>query len=94
MGGDSKEAFVSKMTNYILNPSEEEALMKGPIKRFGLMPKNVLTKGEIKSIAAYIYDFEIAEPEWYAAHHAEKHADGMHREGGRHGKQKKKGYNE
>ncbi|MFQ3212678.1 MAG: hypothetical protein ACJAT1_001123 [Marivirga sp.] len=31
--------FIKRMAAFVVNPNEESALMKGPIKRFGLMPK-------------------------------------------------------
>ena len=35
----TKDLFVAQVSDYIFNPTQENALMKGPIKRFGLMPK-------------------------------------------------------
>lgn len=59
-----KEQFSKAMMEFILNPNEENAIMKGPIKRFGLMPKPVVSEEEARQIIAYIYETEIENPAW------------------------------
>ncbi|PWH87064.1 c-type cytochrome [Brumimicrobium oceani] len=68
-----EQSFVEHMTEFIDSPSEEEALMKGPIKRFGLMPKTALSKDEIKELAKYIYHHPIEAPKWFQSYFKEKH---------------------
>lgn len=53
------------MLSFILNPKEETAVMKGPIKRFGLMPKPAVSEEDLKKIIAYIYDNELENPAWH-----------------------------
>ncbi|MFC3878865.1 c-type cytochrome [Algoriphagus namhaensis] len=57
--------FEKAMMTFILNPNEEKALMKGPIKRFGLMPKPQITEEEAKKIVRYIYEQELENPLWH-----------------------------
>lgn len=64
-----REAFIAKMTRFVSNPSEESALMHGPVRRFGLMPKTILSGEEITKIVTYIYDNEMPKPEWFEGHH-------------------------
>lgn len=70
---ESRMDFIGKMTSYVSNPTEESALMKGPIKRFGLMPKTALSEEEIRSIVTFIYDNELPAPDWFAEHEKEMH---------------------
>jgi len=64
-----REAFITKMTSFVSNPSEESALMHGPVRRFGLMPKTALSDKEISEIVTYISDNELPRPEWFEGHH-------------------------
>ncbi|WP_409808268.1 c-type cytochrome [Algoriphagus sp.] len=64
-----KDKFIDAMVGFINSPSEEKALMKGPIKRFGLMPKPAVSPEAIKLIVSYIEANEIQKPTWYDAHH-------------------------
>ena len=47
--------------------------MKGPLRRFGLMPKNNLNDEEVKALVAFIYDNDIEAPSWFAEHFEEQH---------------------
>lgn len=74
---NDRSAFISAMSSFIAMPTEEKALMKGPIRRFGLMPKPALSdSAKINILVAYIYDHPIEAPEWFAAHEKEKHGGG------------------
>ncbi len=64
-----KEKFINAMVEFVNSPSEEKALMKGPIKRFGLMPKPSVSPEEIKLIVSYIESNELQKPKWYDEHH-------------------------
>lgn len=68
-----REAFIKYMTSFVSNPTEENALMKGPVRRFGLMPKTALDSEQISAIVTYIYDNEIPEPTWFVDHEKQMH---------------------
>jgi hypothetical protein len=68
-----REAFITQMTDFIHEPTEEKAKMKNPVNRFGVMPKTLLNKEEIMDISAYIYDHQLEEPKWFAEHFEEEH---------------------
>ncbi len=68
-----EKVFIEKMSDYIAMPTEENALMKGPVKRFGVMPKTALSKTEIQELVKYIYNNEIEAPVWFQEHFEEKH---------------------
>ena len=56
---NNKEEAVKFITEYALNPQESKAVcMPDKLKRFGLMPsqKGNVTKEELTTIAAWVYD--------------------------------------
>ena len=71
----SKEAFIEDMVSFLKNPSEEHSKMPGAVKKFGLMPYQFYPENSIRQIADYMFDYELEEPEWFAAHYAEMHGD-------------------
>jgi len=68
MDNKTKEEFVSHIEQFVENPTEDKALMYGAIKKHGLMPKQAFPEGSIEKIAAFMYDYQIEEPEWFKAH--------------------------
>jgi len=70
---EDRAGFVERMAAFVTNPSEDKALMKGPIGRFGLMPKPPVTDEQIKAIVAFIYDNELPAPAWFAEHEEQMH---------------------
>ena len=68
-----KENFIYNMTNFIATPSKENAIMRGPVRRFGVMPKSVLKAEEIQAVVTYLYDNKIEEPNWFSEHFEEEH---------------------
>ncbi len=74
---DNKEDFVNGMVAWGLNPTPETALMRGAIKEFNVMPKPATKEEDLKTIAAFIYDNELEQPEWFDAHFKEMHPNGM-----------------
>jgi hypothetical protein len=64
-----KDKFLEAMEGFITSPSEEKALMKGPVKRFGLMPKPAISSEDIRLIVRYIESNELEKPIWYDSHH-------------------------
>lgn len=73
----TKEEFVEAMTNWVLNPEEEHALMRGAVNQFKVMPKQPFDKDAIIKIANYIFDNELEKPTWFDAHFEKEHPNGM-----------------
>ena len=73
----SKVAFIEAMTNWVLNPTEENALMRGAVKQFNVMPKQPFNKDDIHKIAEYIYENDLEKPTWFEEHLNEEHPNGM-----------------
>ncbi|MGB5323723.1 c-type cytochrome [Lutimonas sp.] len=72
----TKEEFVEAMVSWAMNPNKEKALMRGAVDRFQQMPKQAFVEEDLRKIAAYVYENELEEPEWFAAHEKEMHAKG------------------
>lgn len=68
-----EELFITKMASFVNDPNEENAIMRGPIRRFGLMPKTTLSKKEIQELVQYIYHNDIEFPDWFPEHFEEHH---------------------
>ncbi len=69
----SKDEFVREMTNWIVHPEEEMALMMGAVNRFNVMPSLGISKEDAKKMATYIFENELEKPKWFAAHEKEMH---------------------
>jgi hypothetical protein len=67
--------FIEKMTAFVSNPTVENAMMRGPVKRFGVMPKTALKEEEIQQLTAFIYDNELPVPDWFPEHFKEHHGE-------------------
>lgn len=64
----SKEEFTADMLSWINNPNEEDAKMRGAVKKFGVMPNTPYPEETIQQIADYMFDNEIEQPEWFEDH--------------------------
>lgn len=62
----TQDEFVKNITHFINNPTEENSIMPGAIRNFGLMPKMTFKDEDIKLIAAYLFENDVASDEWYA----------------------------
>jgi len=69
----TEELFIAQMSDFIDKPTKENAVMKGPVRRFGLMPKTSLSKTEIQELVKYIYHTELAIPAWFSEHFEQEH---------------------
>ena len=75
---NTKEEFVHEVTDWALNPVDENAIMRGAVEQFNTMPKQVFDKEELQKIATYMFENELEQPEW-----CEDHEEQMHRGRGR-----------
>lgn len=66
--GYNREEFISELTSFVKNPTEDKALMFGAVKKHGLMPKQAFPEGSLEKIAAFLYDYQIEEPSWFKEH--------------------------
>ncbi|SMG49854.1 Tll0287-like domain-containing protein [Arenibacter troitsensis] len=73
----TKEQFIKAMVDWINDPQEEKSKMPGALNRFGIMPYQPYPEATIGLIAEYMYDYEIAQPEWFDDHFQREHAGRM-----------------
>lgn len=76
MSYSTKEEFIEAFTNWVLNPLEENALMRGAVVNFKVMPKQNFKKEDIEKIAAYIFENEVETPTWFESHFNTEHPNG------------------
>ena len=69
----SKEEFIAAIVDWVQHPTEEKALMKGAVNNFKVMPSLPIEVDEIKKIAAYIYENDLEQPNWFPEHMKKMH---------------------
>lgn len=77
MSYSSEEEFVKALTEWVLDPTKENALMRGAVQNFNVMPKQPFNKDEIIEIAKYMYNNTLETPKWFETHYNEEHPNGM-----------------
>jgi cytochrome c553 len=70
MASMDKDDFINTMTNWVKNPSKENALMRGAVQQLNVMPKLGYSEEDIKIISQYIYENDMPKPKWFDAHQA------------------------
>tara|TARA_R110000744_G_scaffold169588_3_gene287504 strand:+ start:2419 stop:3423 length:1005 start_codon:yes stop_codon:yes gene_type:complete len=76
-----RESFVAGVMEFVKSPSEENTMMRGAVRRFGLMPSQQFAEDEIRKIAEYIYDYQIEEPDWFKSHWMDRRGDSLYNKG-------------
>jgi len=77
MSYPTEQAFVEAVSNWVLNPTSENALMRGAVDKFNVMPKQPFNSDEITAIAQYMYSNELEAPVWFEDHFNQQHPNGM-----------------
>lgn len=83
MQGYTKEEFIKAISEFVSNPTEEKALMNGAVRKFNVMPKQAFPEGSIAKIAEFMYDYQIEEPTWFAAHWQQNHGESGWKQSGK-----------
>ena len=83
MSYPNKKEFMEAFTNWVINPKEENALMRGAVMKFKVMPKQNFNKNDIEQISEYIFESEIETPIWFQSHFNSQHSNGMRNGKGR-----------
>jgi len=73
MSFTNEKEFVDAMVTWTMDPKEDQSLMRGAVDRFKVMPKQLFQKDEMEKIASFIYQNELEQPHWFAAHEKEMH---------------------
>ena len=69
----TKKQFTEAIMSWINDPQEGKSKMPGALKRFGIMPYQPYPQETISLIAEYMYDYEIAQPDWFDDHFQREH---------------------
>ncbi len=72
----SKEAFTKAMITWLSDPQPEKSRMRGALRRFGVMPYQPYSEESIRAIAAYLYDADLPQPDWFEEHFQKGHGQG------------------
>lgn len=72
---ETKEVIKTKMLSFLKEPNEAKAIMRGPVRRFGLMPKFQWSEENMEMVVDYIMSNKLEQPEWFEAHYNERHGD-------------------
>ncbi|WP_293297472.1 DUF3365 domain-containing protein [Allomuricauda sp.] len=79
----NKDAFIKSIMQFVNSPTEENTLMRGAVRRFGVMPAQQFPETEVKKIAEYMFDYQIEEPDWFKEHWLARHNDSLYNKGKR-----------
>lgn len=61
----TKELFVAAMVDFVQHPTNEQAILKESVTKYGLMPRQQFPEGLVEQIAAYLYDYQVEAPKWF-----------------------------
>ena len=78
---NTKEEFVNAFAKWALDPNKDDAIMRGAVSQFNVMPKQIFKEEDIRKIAAYIFENELERPEWFGEHEKEMHGGHGHGRG-------------
>ncbi len=70
-----RDAFVSAVSSFIVNPTAEASRMPGAIRKFDLMPAQELSEEEAEAVALFLFETDFDMPDWYAKHYEEEHGE-------------------
>jgi hypothetical protein len=73
MDFEKREDFIAAIASFSSHPKPEQALMKGAVKKFGIMPQQAFPNGAVEKIAAFMFDYQIEAPEWFKTHWETNH---------------------
>jgi hypothetical protein len=55
----SRSEFVEAIVDWVKDPKEENSVMPGARRKFGLMPKQNFKEADVRKIAEYMYDNDL-----------------------------------
>ena len=72
---ETLDAFTSAVASWVQSPDEARSLMRGAVKRFGVMPGLNLSEDQLTEIATLIYHgVNVEKPTWWDEHQRTHHA--------------------
>ncbi|TXG35127.1 hypothetical protein [Seonamhaeicola maritimus] len=73
----TQKEFSEDLQIWFDNPTEDNARMYGAVRRFGVMPKLILSNEDLEKVSDYIYNYDIEQPEWFEDHYNEEKRKGF-----------------
>lgn len=70
-----RDDFVKRVVEWVKAPNADDPLMPGAVRKFGLMPAMELADEELTAVAEFLYDSDMALPDWYKQHYKEEHGE-------------------
>jgi len=74
--------FVKAISEWIQEPKVENALMRGAVNKFKVMPYLLISETEANLIGNFIYNNELEKPAWFQQHFNQEHQNGKGRGNG------------
>jgi len=73
-----KDSFVMAIADWVENRNVDTSMMRGAIRRFGVMPAVKVSREQSEKIAAYIYEGDLEKPKGFQQHYEERHGKKKH----------------
>lgn len=67
--GENLDVSISKIRDFLIQPSMKKAIMHPAIKLYGLMPKQELNERELEAFPEIIMLLDYNVPEWFDQHY-------------------------
>lgn len=61
----TEKDFINGFKTFLSKPTKDKAIMKNSVEKHGLMPFQGSSKEEVSIIAKYIFNNDIAKPDWW-----------------------------
>ena len=68
-----KDSFVVAVADWVENRDANNSMMRGALRRFGIMPAVKVTRNQSEKIAAYIFEGDLESPKGFQKHFEERH---------------------
>ena len=67
-----KKDFVHAISRWVMDPKLENALMRGAVNKFKVMPNLLIDEKEATIIATFIFENDLNKPSWFKEHQSQQ----------------------
>ena len=68
-----KDSFVMAIADWLETRDADNSMMRGAVRRFGVMPEVKVTRDEAEKIAGYIFEGDLENPVGFKEHYEKQH---------------------
>jgi cytochrome c len=68
-----KDSFVMAISDWLETRDVDNSMMRGAVRRFGVMPEVQVTRDEAEKIAEFIYEGNLENPVGFEEHYEQQH---------------------